>query len=84
MRTTLTLEEDVAKGLTELGRHRGSSFKSVVNEALRAGLAVLLRRPKTRSTGRYRTRPVSLGRPRLPSLDDIAGVLALSEGEGHR
>ncbi len=38
MRTTLTLDEDVAFRLQELSRLRRASFKQVVNETLRAGL----------------------------------------------
>jgi hypothetical protein len=38
MRTTLTLEDDVAKELQETARRSGASFKEVVNETLRRGL----------------------------------------------
>lgn len=38
MRTTLTLDEDLAKSLQARSRTTGRSFKDVVNEALRAGL----------------------------------------------
>ncbi len=38
MRTTLTIDEDVAQALKDLSRKRGTSFKSVVNEVLRRGL----------------------------------------------
>ena len=38
MRTTLTLDEDVAHRLSERTRLTGASFKQVVNETLRAGL----------------------------------------------
>jgi hypothetical protein len=38
MRTTLTLDDDVAKQLREKTRRSGESFKSVVNETLRKGL----------------------------------------------
>jgi hypothetical protein len=38
MRTTLTLDEDVAAQLHRLARETGRPFKQVVNEALRAGL----------------------------------------------
>ena len=38
MRTTLTIDDDIAKALQELSRRRGSSFKSVVNDVLRRGL----------------------------------------------
>jgi len=38
MRTTLTLEEDVAKQLRERVRSSGGTFKDVVNATLRRGL----------------------------------------------
>jgi len=38
MRTTLTLDDDVARDLQEQVRRRGDSFKAVVNDTLRAGL----------------------------------------------
>jgi plasmid stability protein len=38
MRTTLTLEDDIAKQLQERARRSGESFKEVVNETLRRGL----------------------------------------------
>jgi plasmid stability protein len=38
MRTTLTLDEDLAKELKERARRRGESFKDVVNATLRKGL----------------------------------------------
>lgn len=38
MRTTLTLDEDVAKQLREKVQRSGESFKDVVNAALRKGL----------------------------------------------
>jgi len=38
MRTTLTLDEDLARALRKLAHARGSSFKAVVNEVLRRGL----------------------------------------------
>ncbi len=39
MRTTLTLEPDVARLLEEATHHARKSFKQVVNEALRRGLS---------------------------------------------
>jgi predicted transcriptional regulator len=38
MRTTLTLDDDVAAHLQRLARETGRPFKQLVNEALRAGL----------------------------------------------
>jgi hypothetical protein len=39
MRTTLTLDDDLAKELHKTARDGGRSFKEVVNETLRHGLA---------------------------------------------
>ena len=38
MRTTLTLDDDVAAKLVAAGRKSGQPFKTVVNETLRRGL----------------------------------------------
>lgn len=38
VRTTLTLDDDVADQLRERSKATGSSFKDVVNDAIRAGL----------------------------------------------
>jgi hypothetical protein len=40
VRTTITLEPDIAARLRRLSVERGQSFKTTVNEALRAGLDV--------------------------------------------
>lgn len=39
MRTTVTLDEDVAAALQEVAGRRGLSFKEALNTTLRAGLA---------------------------------------------
>jgi hypothetical protein len=38
MRTTLTLDDDLAKQLRERSRRSGETFKEVVNDTLRRGL----------------------------------------------
>jgi hypothetical protein len=38
MRTTLTLDEDLARQLQEIARRGGISFKEIVNDTLRRGL----------------------------------------------
>lgn len=65
MRTTLTLEDDLAHALKEQAFRTGRSFKAVVNEALRAGLRAGEALPKPR---RYRLKPASLGGLR-PGVD---------------
>ena len=82
MRTTLTLDQDVAIMLERLRKARGQSLKSLVNDALRHGLRHLASPPK-RGTP-FRTTSVSLGRCRLGSIDNIAEVLAFAEGEAFR
>jgi hypothetical protein len=39
MRTTVTLDPDVAAKLKQTARERGVSFKSALNDSVRAGLA---------------------------------------------
>lgn len=80
MRTTLTLDDDVAMALKETAYRTDRSFKVAVNETLRAGLAVMEAPPKSR---RYRLKPASLGGV-LPGIDlDKALQLADSlEDEG--
>ncbi len=82
MRTTLTLDDDVAALLNRIRERQGKGLKEIVNEALRIGLEGMTRPPRTRVG--YRARPVSLGRCRIASLDDVAAALTAAEGEGHR
>ncbi|HEX2162416.1 MAG TPA: CopG family transcriptional regulator [Thermoanaerobaculia bacterium] len=82
MRTTLTLDDDVAAAIERLRRQRGGSHKELVNEALRAGLERLQEDRPPRAPFVQET--LSVGRLRLQSLDDIGEVLALVEGEDHR
>lgn len=78
MRTTLTLDEDVAEQARQLVAKLGKPFKQVVNDALRLGLGELRRPPKRR---KYVTRARKLGlRPGM-NLDSIAGLLAQVDGE---
>ena len=57
MRTTLTLDPDVAADLKRRARRSGRPFRDVVNEALRIGL----RTQTAPAARRYRLHPVSLG-----------------------
>jgi hypothetical protein len=56
MRTTLTLDEDVAATLGRLCKTREQSFKDLVNEALRRGLKQMDARPKRREPFRTNKR----------------------------
>lgn len=80
MRTTLTLDRDVAESLKRLLKRRGASMKSLVNDALRLGLSQI-ERPAPKKA--FRTKSVNL-KPRASNVDDIAEVLALAEGDDFR
>ena len=84
MRTTLTLDDDVAIELKRVCAQRGVRFKQVVNQALRAGLRALQVARDAGDGEPYRTPPVSLGRPTYPDLDNVAELLAVAEGDEHR
>jgi hypothetical protein len=79
MRTTLTIDDDVAIRLKRLRRERDDSFKEIVNDLLRRGLREL-ERPDTERPS-YRIRPHDSGECRLPRLDKTGDVLAWAEGD---
>lgn len=82
MRTTLTLDDDVAAALEQLRRTRGVGLKALVNEALREGLKHLNAPPARRK--RFRTASVDLGPLLIGSVDNTAEVLAILEGEAFK
>jgi Ribbon-helix-helix protein, copG family len=82
VRTTLTIDDDVAASLERLRKARDGSLKDLINEALRRGIKDMGARAKPREP--VRTRSVDLGRLRIGSLDDISEALAVVEGEGHK
>jgi hypothetical protein len=82
MRTTLTLDDDVAALLERLRKNRNASLKDLVNEALRRGLKDMSARTKRRE--HVQTRSVALGPLRIASLDNIGEALAIAEGEAYK
>lgn len=80
MRTTLTLDPDVAAELERLRSQGDAGWKALVNEILRIGLRY---RQRERRPSGFRTDPVDLGSPRI-DLDDVAEALAVAEGEAFR
>lgn len=83
MRTTLSLDNDVAALLKRAQKVRKASLKTVVNNAMRQGLKDLLR-PPARPRKPFRTKGISLGCCLVGSLDDVADVLARSEDNAFR
>jgi len=82
MRTTLTLDDDVAKALERLRKVRGDSFKSLINQALREGLKQMATPAKKRN--HLRTGGVDLGPCLIANVDNVAEVLAVAEGESFK
>ena len=82
MRTTLTLDDDLAERLNAEAHRTRRPFRAVVNEAIRAGLAS---RRSARSTQPFRVVTRDLGelRPGL-RLDNIADLLEQVEGPRYR
>jgi hypothetical protein len=81
VRTTITLDDDVAAQIEQLRRSRRQSFKELVNEILREGLRQL---DKPAARARFRTRSVDAGRCLIENVDDIAEVLAIAEGDAFK
>ena len=81
MRTTLTIDDDVAASLERLRKARDASLKELINEALRRGIKEMSARPKRREP--FRTREVDAGEALIP-LDNISEALAIAEGESFK
>jgi hypothetical protein len=67
MRTTLTIDEDVAAKLRELAHRRKLPFKEVVNAVLRRGLAA--QAPRAVSPRRFRVN--AFASPFRPGVDPV-------------
>jgi hypothetical protein len=79
MRTTLSLDDDVAAQLEAWRTKQNLTFKQAVNSALRRGLNELSR---PRSRGAFRTKPIDMGACRLGNLDNVWEVLDEAENPG--
>jgi hypothetical protein len=80
MRTTLTLDSDVAQEVEALSKE-GRSIKQIINEALRLGLPQL---KKPAAVLPYHTRPHKMGLRPGHNLDNIAELLTQVEGDSRR
>ena len=83
MRTTVTLDDDLAIRLERHRTQRGESFKQALNEAVRVGLAKL-EEPAGAAPEVSQTRPLLLGRRLAGGIDNVGEVLAIAEGEDYR
>lgn len=82
MRTTLTIDDDVAFGLRKAQQDEPEkSFKEIVNEHLRRGLKMT---PGTRRRKRFKVKPFNLGLRKDLNFDNIEEVLDILEGPNRR
>jgi len=75
MRTTLSLDPDVATLIEREVETSKKSMKAVINEKLRRGFAVNLEENVLRSF--ELPQPLDLGRPKIQNFDNIAEILEL-------
>ena len=80
MRTTLSIDEDVAKLLRREIRRSGASLKAAVNHFLRLGLMVA-GKPERKQ---FVVHPRSLGLPKGLSYDDVEELVEALEGSAHK
>jgi hypothetical protein len=76
VRTTLTLDDDVASLLKKEARKSGETFKQVVNRFLRRGLAA-----KEPARKPFVVKPMKLA---LPPFEKVEELLEYLEGPDHR
>jgi hypothetical protein len=76
MRTTLTLEPDVAAQVERLRKERDIGLKDVINEALRRGLIDMSKKPKKQ---RYETRVHHGGKLLIKDINEAIAMLQEEE-----
>lgn len=80
MRTTLTLDDDIAARLAKESRRSGASFKEVVNHFLRLGLNAA-KRPTRKP---FQVTPFKMELPPGMNYDNVAELIEMLEGPLHR
>ena len=81
MRTTLTLDDDVAAKLNAEMRRSGKSFKDIVNEFLRIGLNA---RQELKTSEPFTLHARKLGTFHGLNYDNIGELLEQIEGPRHK
>jgi hypothetical protein len=82
MRTTITIDDDIAAEIARIRRNEGLGLKDVINDLLREGARA--KRPPVKKRKPFRTEPIANVTPLLANFDNIAEVIALVEGEFYK
>ena len=80
MRTTVTIDDDIAHLLEAEIRHSGATFKDALNRYLRLGLAAAKQPPRKK----FKVKPRMLGLPPGLSYDKVEELIEALEGPYHR
>ena len=82
MRTTITLDDDVAVWIQKLAAKRKARPRDIINEALRQGLHTL-EQPKKKK-GEYKIQTSDVGRCLIENIDNIGEILPIVEGDDYK
>lgn len=82
MRTTLTLDDEVAMGIKRIQKKRPeASFKQIVNQLMKKGLAAegeIVKVP-------FKVNPDRKAKPKLDlNYDKISALISIAEGDFHK
>ena len=82
MRTTVTIDDDIATTLeAEMRRQRSSNFKQILNDVLRRGLLV---RRELAASKPFRVRARRMGKMPGLNYDNVGEMLEHLEGAEHK
>jgi plasmid stability protein len=80
IRTTITLDDDVASRVKHESQTRGASFRDTLNDLLRAALLTVDKPPRRTLT----ISPAHMGYKPGLNHDSVESLLEYGEGETHR
>lgn len=80
MRTTVSLDDDIANLLNQEIRRSGVSFKEAVNHYLRLGLTAA----KQPARKKFVVKPLAMGLPPGLSYDNVEELIEALEGPLHK
>jgi len=80
VRTTLSLDDDIANLLNQEIRRSGISFKEAVNHYLRLGLTAA----KQPARKKFVVKPFAMGLPPGLSYDNVEELIEMLEGPLHK